>query len=106
MRARAGLRVDTVTDGAQAVMKVRDTRFDVVLMDCQMPVLDGIEATRCIRVEETSAERAKVTIVGLTANASDDDRQACLAAGMDDYLSKPFRESHLHGVLARYLQAA
>jgi signal transduction histidine kinase/CheY-like chemotaxis protein len=106
MLARAGLQVATVTDGAQAVDRVRRQRFDVVLMDCQMPVLDGISATRRIRSDEARAGCAPVPIVGLTASASDDDRQACLAAGMDDYLAKPFREAHLQGVLARYLPPA
>ncbi|HSW03716.1 ATP-binding protein [Aquabacterium sp.] len=106
MLARAGLGVDTVTDGHQAVQRTLAERFDVVLMDCQMPVLDGIEATRQIREREASAGAAPLPIVGLTANATEEDRQACLAAGMDDYLAKPFREHQLHGVLARYLTAA
>jgi len=106
MLARAGLGVDTVTDGLQAVQRTSTERFDVVLMDCQMPVLDGIEATRQIRRREADAGGTPLPIVGLTANATEEDRQACLAAGMDDYLAKPFREHQLHGVLARYLTPA
>jgi len=103
MLARAGLGVDTVTDGHQAVQRTLAERFDVVLMDCQMPVLDGIEATRQIRQREAGSGGTPLPIVGLTANATEEDRQACLAAGMDDYLAKPFREHQLHSVLARYL---
>ena len=106
MLARAGLGVDTVTDGHQAVQRTSAEHFDVVLMDCQMPVLDGIEATRQIRQREAGLGSTPLPIVGLTANATEEDRQACLAAGMDDYLSKPFREHQLHGVLARYLSPA
>ncbi|MBI5258526.1 MAG: response regulator [Burkholderiales bacterium] len=106
MLARAGLGVDIVTDGLLAVERTAAERFDIVLMDCQMPVLDGIEATRQIRQREVDAGHAPLPIVGLTANATDDDRRACLAAGMDDYLAKPFREHQLHDLLARYLASA
>ncbi|WP_395700937.1 response regulator [Aquabacterium sp.] len=106
MLQRAGLRVEMVSDGLQAVVRTAAERFDVVLMDCQMPVLDGIEATRQIRQREIGAAALPLPIVGLTANATEEDRKACLAAGMDDYLAKPFREHQLHGVLARYLEPA
>lgn len=106
MLARAGLQVHLVGDGQQAVQRTETERFDVVLMDCQMPVLDGIEATRRIRQREAASGGAPLPIVGLTANATEEDRRACLDAGMDDYLAKPFREHQLHGVLARYLQPA
>lgn len=104
--ARAGLAVDLATDGEQAVRRTADERFDVVLMDCQMPVLDGIEATRQIRQREGHRGDALLPIIGLTANASEEDRLACLSAGMDDFLVKPFREHQLHSVLARYLSPA
>jgi CheY-like chemotaxis protein len=75
-------------------------RFDCVLMDMQMPELDGIEATKRIRAYEAGGRR--IPIVALTANASEADRQTCLAAGMDDFVSKPFRIAEISAVLARY----
>jgi len=73
------------------------------LMDCQMPELDGLEATRMIRVQESQAGPKRLPIIALTANAFAQDREACLAAGMDDYLSKPFTLEQLQAVLARWL---
>ncbi|MDB5300880.1 MAG: integral rane sensor hybrid histidine kinase [Phycisphaerales bacterium] len=95
--ADAGCRVDVVSNGAQAVRAVeehfRACRYDVVLMDCQMPELDGFEAAARIRVLErqrgTADEAARLPIVALTANAVEGDRQRCLAAGMDGYVTKP-----------------
>jgi two-component system sensor histidine kinase/response regulator len=92
--ADAGCRVDVVSDGAQAVRAAeqhfRACRYDVVLMDCQMPELDGFEAAARIRVLERERGTAtRLPIVALTANAVEGDRQRCLAAGMDGYVTKP-----------------
>jgi CheY-like chemotaxis protein len=83
--------------------------FDLILMDCQMPRMDGFESTRSIRREETArqegvpAEQAhRMPIIALTANASKEARGQCLDAGMDDYLSKPFDQAQLTAVLARW----
>ncbi|WP_439631769.1 response regulator [Gemmata sp.] len=91
--------------GGEAVAAVGREPFDVVLMDVQMPVMDGFEATRLIRAGEAAAER-RTPIVAMTAHAMTGDRDRCLAAGMDDYLSKPVHRDDLAAVLARYSAAA
>ncbi len=96
--AKLGLEATFVDDGRQAVDAVINGSFDVVLMDCQMPVLDGYEATAEIRRREGPGRH--VWIVAMTAHAMPEDRQKCLMAGMDDYLSKPVTTSLLRGALA------
>jgi CheY-like chemotaxis protein len=87
-------------DGAQAVALFREEKFDLILMDCQMPVLDGYEATRQIRTIEAKRQRGEpIRIVAVTANAFAEDQQRCLEAGMDDHLSKPFTPERLSAVL-------
>ncbi len=87
---RVGYECDIVANGQQAVEAVRKTDYDLVLMDCQMPEMDGFEATRAIRLDEQAAERTqRLPIVALTANAVKGDRDNCLAAGMDGYIAKP-----------------
>jgi CheY-like chemotaxis protein len=89
--------VSLAGDGAQAYEMAMATRFDVILMDCQMPEMDGYEATRRLR-----AAGCKAVIVAMTANAIKGDREKCLAAGMDDYLTKPMDLKVLNTVLARW----
>jgi GAF domain-containing protein/CheY-like chemotaxis protein len=95
---RMGLRADVVGDGREAVKALEAREYDIVLMDVQMPEMDGLEATRSIR--RRWPDRT-VRIVGLTANAMAGDREACLAAGMDDYVSKPIRPEQLEAAIAR-----
>ncbi|MBK7974861.1 MAG: response regulator [Deltaproteobacteria bacterium] len=109
MLAKVGAEVEVATNGVEAVAAVERARFDAVLMDCQMPVMDGYEATRRIRAAEgangADRPRVRVPIIALTANALRGDREACLQAGMDDYLSKPFTYSQLREKLTPHLAA-
>jgi signal transduction histidine kinase/DNA-binding response OmpR family regulator len=106
MLEKLGLAVTHAANGAAAVDLVRERHFDLVLMDCHMPVMDGFEATRRIRAWERSRPQAPpLRIVALTANALDGDRQACIAAGMSDYLTKPVTGARLADMLARHLGA-
>jgi len=89
---------DVANDGAQAIQAVSGNDYDVVLMDVQMPELDGLEATRRIRARWPNKQ---LRIVAMTANATAGDREACLAAGMDDYISKPIRSGDLLSALQR-----
>ncbi len=99
--ARLGLAVDVASNGEEAVRLVQANSYRLVLMDCDMPKLDGVAATRQIRAGETGGRR--VPIVALTAYASDDSRARCLANGMDDFLGKPFSEENLAATIERWI---
>lgn len=101
MLESGGYRVDVVGDGVEAVSAVRAHRYDAVLMDCHMPRMDGLEAALAIRAEEGSGRRAP--IIALTAGAMREDRERCLAAGMDDHLPKPFKRVDLLATVARWV---
>ena len=100
MLRRLGYRVEVAGNGAEAVDMVRTGGFDLVLMDCQMPVMDGYEATRCIR--DLPAPLGSITIIAMTANVLSGDRQACFAAGMNDFLPKPITRDVLQQALDRW----
>jgi signal transduction histidine kinase/CheY-like chemotaxis protein len=102
MLTRLGYNADAVGNGREAVDSVRQVPYDLVLMDCQMPVMDGFEATRLIRENEAGSGRHTI-VVAVTANAMEGDRERCLDAGMDDYLPKPFRAGDLRRVLEQWL---
>ncbi|HEY1975257.1 MAG TPA: response regulator [Candidatus Baltobacteraceae bacterium] len=102
---RLGFDAEVVPDGAAAVERATTERFDLIFMDCQMPVLDGFEATRQIRRYETQTGR-HVPIIAMTANALTTDRENCVAAGMDDYVAKPVGIESLRAVLERWLRRA
>src|SRR5262249_5305137 len=95
-----GWRVDGGNNGGDAVAAVARGKYALVFMDCQMPEMDGFEATAAIRQGETGSGR--VPIIALTASAMQGDREACLAAGMDDYLSKPLGLHDLERMLCRW----
>ncbi|MCP5141754.1 MAG: response regulator [Gammaproteobacteria bacterium] len=101
MMDKLGVRVTVANDGAQALAMLAGADFDLILMDCQMPVMDGFEATRALRDREPDG--ARLPVIAMTANAMTGDREACIAAGMDDYLSKPVKLHDLHDMLARWL---
>jgi len=102
MLQKLGCEVDIATDGRQALDKTAQQRYDIVFMDVYMPELDGYEATRLIRQREEATGSHQV-IIAMTANAMEGDRELCLKAGMDDYLSKPFREAELRQMIARWI---
>jgi PAS domain S-box-containing protein len=105
-----GCRVDVAENGPSAVKMASRKSYDLVLMDCQMPLLDGYGATRAIRQDEGVAQDSsdelerRLPIVAMTANAIAGDREKCLAAGMDDYLSKPFRQEELLEMVRRWVE--
>jgi CheY-like chemotaxis protein len=101
MLSSAGYRVDSVLDGAAAVAAVSAKRYDAILMDCQMPELNGYEATAAIRAHEDRGRRTP--IIGMTAGARREDHERCLAEGMDDYLAKPVSKDALLALVARSL---
>jgi len=93
--------IDVAEDGLEALNRHNENMYDIIFMDCQMPKLDGYITTREIRLRECSGT-THVPIIAMTANAMIGDREKCLTAGMDDYLSKPLRAQHLKTILQHY----
>jgi signal transduction histidine kinase/CheY-like chemotaxis protein len=104
MLHKLGYQVDVANNGFEALHAAASAHYDLILMDCVMPEMDGFEATR--RLRSGGGHGAEVPIIAMTANAFADDRKACLAAGMNDFLSKPVRQAELASVLTGLLQSA
>jgi len=104
MLRKLGYSPDVVASGKAAIDAMRCKVYDLVLMDCQMPEMDGYEATRIIRTDRTLCGTPDIPVVAMTAHAMIGDREKCLSAGMDDYLPKPVCKSDLNAVLLKYLQ--
>ncbi len=105
MLTAMGLTVDFAENGEKALAALAETRYDLVFMDCQMPALDGYQATRAFRRREPRGEK-RLPIIAMTANAMEGDRQKCLEAGMDDYLAKPVKKELLRKLLGQWLAGA
>ena len=100
---KIGLTADIAGNGQIGLDKIADTKYDIVLMDCQMPVMSGYEATEAIRTNEENTNK-HLTIIAMTANAMEGDKEKCIAAGMDDYLPKPVKMDVLKEVLDKWLK--
>jgi CheY-like chemotaxis protein len=105
MLAKLKYQVDVVTTGVEALERLGKTRYQLILMDCQMPEMDGFEATRRIRDRTSAVLDHEVPIVAMTANAFPEDRVRAIAAGMNDFLSKPVDQSTLSAVIEKWLGA-
>lgn len=102
MLDKLNARTDVAGNGAEALDAIKQNRYQLVLMDCQMPEVDGFEATSRIREYETAQDLARVPIIAMTANAAQGDRKVCLEAGMDDYISKPVKLNVLSTMLTKW----
>jgi CheY-like chemotaxis protein len=101
-----GFSADAVANGHEVLSALKQVPYDLIFMDCQMPEMDGYEASRIIRQSEkslTATWKSPIRIVAMTANAMTGDREKCLASGMDDYLSKPVRKSELQSALMKWI---
>ena len=105
MLKKLGFAFETANNGQEAIRLIEaGTAAELVLMDCQMPVMDGLEATRHIRAWEQESGKPRLPIIALTASAFEEDRDRCLAAGMDDFLTKPLVLRHLTAALESWLK--
>ena len=104
MLEKLGLEADIVDNGAKAFAALKEIAYPLVLMDCQMPEMDGFQATAAIRLWEAELGHSRTPIIAMTAHAMPGDRERCLEVGMDDYLSKPITLSSLEATLSRWIQ--
>ncbi|TYQ25837.1 response regulator [Pseudanabaena sp. UWO311] len=97
-----GYQADIVNNGLKAVKAISEKSYDLILMDIQMPEMDGLEATKYIRKQEAESQLPPIVIIAMTANATDDDQNLCRDAGMNDYISKPIQIDKLKNLLQHY----
>jgi CheY-like chemotaxis protein len=97
---KLGHRVGHAENGKRALEALQSQHYDLVLMDCQMPIMDGYQATRALRGDP---QWQSLPIIAVTGNVMEGDRQACLDAGMDDYITKPYNRDQLEAVIARWI---
>lgn len=100
---KMGCNVELASNGMEAVSAVKEKQYNLIFMDCQMPIMDGYKATENIRKIEKENGTERIPIVALTAHAMKGDRERCFAVGMDDYIAKPFREPQLAQILTKWL---
>ena len=103
MLKKLGCQTDVVANGLEAVRALENASYDLVLMDCQMPEMDGFEATRAVRQKESAASSPSIPLIAMTASAMQADREKCLLAGMSDFIAKPVQSEELAEMLARWL---
>ncbi len=103
LEKKLGYHADIATNGKVALDYLEKMDYDLVLMDCQMPEMDGYEATQRIRDENSTVRNHRVPIIAMTANAMKGDREKCLEVGMDDYISKPIKIEKLTDTIERYI---
>lgn len=101
--SKFGVQVDLAANGQEALDSLEHLPFDLVLMDCQMPIMDGYEASQKIRLEDSKVLNRAIPIIAMTANSMEGDREKCLASGMDDFISKPVNPNKLQEALKRWL---
>ncbi len=101
-----GVEIEIARNGLEALTATEHVHYDLVLMDCQMPELDGFDATRRIRMREAVVSGARQIIVAMTANAMSGDRERCREAGMDDYMAKPVDRLRLYEMVTRWVAVA
>jgi two-component system, sensor histidine kinase and response regulator len=106
MLKKMGLRADVVANGQEAINALQTIPYDLVLMDCQMPNMDGFEATRCIRQQGSKTLNPYVPIIAMTAATMQGDREKCIQAGMSDFIAKPVQQKELTEMLGRWLAIA
>ena len=100
---KRGHEVDIAENGQKALECLREKNYDLVLMDCQMPVMDGYEATRRLRANQPSVLNPRIPVIAMTANARQSDREHCMEVGMSDFIAKPINQNQMFEVIERVL---